>query len=76
MNEKIAQVQKLHTIAQERGQSLAHMALAWVLHHPAVTSALIGASSVKQLEENVACLDNLDFSSEELAAISEVLESA
>jgi len=76
VNEKIAQVQKLHTIAQERGQSLAHMALAWVLHHPAVTSALIGASSVKQLEENVACLDNLDFSSEELAAISEVLESA
>ncbi len=71
--EKTSQIQQLHTLAQGRGQSLAHMALAWVLNNPAVTSALIGASSVAQLEENVACLNNLEFSNEELEAIEQVL---
>ena len=69
VKQQIDSVKKLDTIAQQRGQSLAHMALAWILRNPAVTSALIGASSVAQLEENVRCLDNLEFSSEELAAI-------
>lgn len=73
VTQKIAQVQQLHRIAEARGQSLAHMALAWVLRHPAVTSALIGASSVKQLEENVRCLDKLEFTPEELAAIDEAM---
>jgi len=66
---QIEAVKKLDAIAQQRGQSLAHMALAWILRHPAVTSALIGASSVRQLEENVRCLDNLEFSDTELSAI-------
>ncbi len=67
--EKAAQVRELDAIARRRGQSLAHMALAWVLRHPAVTSALVGASSVRQLEENVRCLDRLEFTSAELDAI-------
>lgn len=67
--QKLEAIKTLDTIAQRRGQSLAHMALAWILRHPAVTSALIGASSVAQLEENVRCLDQLDFSSDDLLAI-------
>ncbi len=59
----------LNEIAQRRGQALAQMAIAWVLRDPRVTSALIGASSVKQLETNVAALDNLEFTDEELAEI-------
>jgi L-glyceraldehyde 3-phosphate reductase len=64
-----AQVRGLNQIAQQRGQSLAQMALAWVLRDPRVTSALVGASSVAQLEDNVAALQRLDFAPEELAAI-------
>jgi L-glyceraldehyde 3-phosphate reductase len=60
---------KLNTLAEARGQSLAQMALAWVLHRPTVTSALIGASRPEQIEENVAALANLDFTPEELEAI-------
>ena len=56
-------------IAAGRGQSLAQMAIAWILRDPRVTSALVGASSVEQLETNVAALDQLDFSDEELAEI-------
>ena len=59
----------LNDIARQRGQSLAQMAIAWVLRLPAVTSALIGASSAKQLEENIASLKNLNFSAEELKRI-------
>jgi len=59
----------LNDIAQRRGQSLAQMAIAWTLRLPGITSALIGASSVKQLEDNVASLKNLDFSKEELEQI-------
>ncbi|MBK1854939.1 L-glyceraldehyde 3-phosphate reductase [Verrucomicrobiaceae bacterium 5K15] len=69
VEEKHQQVRALQAIADQRGQTLAHMALAWVLRLPTVTSALIGASSVKQLEENVRCLDLLDFTDEELQAI-------
>jgi L-glyceraldehyde 3-phosphate reductase len=59
----------LNDIAAERGQSLAQLALSWVLRQPAVTSALIGASSVAQLEQNVAALDALPLTAEEVAAI-------
>ena len=62
-------IQSLMKIAERRGQSLAQMALAWVLRHPQVTSALIGASRISQLEENVAALNNLVFTPEELAEI-------
>ncbi len=65
----MAHIRRLNEIAGERGQSLAQMALAWVLRDPRVTSVLIGASSVQQLEANVAALDNLTFLDEELAAI-------
>jgi len=69
----LAQTRKLDAIAQARGQSLAQMALAWVLRQPAITSALIGASKVSQIEENLAALKNLSFSGEDLAAIELIL---
>ena len=68
-DENLARVRALAEIAQRRGQSLAQMAVAWTLRDPRVTSALIGASSVEQLEQNVAALENLDFSEAELAEI-------
>ena len=71
----LPKVQKLNELAQARGQSLAQMAIAWVLRKPAVTSALIGASSVKQLEDNLASLNNLRFSDEELEKIETLLDS-
>jgi L-glyceraldehyde 3-phosphate reductase len=67
--EALQHVSSLNAMAQERGQSLAQMAIAWVLRDARVTSALIGASSVKQLDENLAALENLDFSDDELAQI-------
>ena len=70
--ETITKVRKLNDIAAARGQSLAQMALAWVLRDPRMTSALIGASSVGQIDENVAALSNLDFTAEELAAIDAI----
>jgi len=70
--EKMATLQALNEIANKRGQTLAQMALAWILRLPAVTSALIGASSVQQVEENVAALQNLAFSEDELRHIDEV----
>ena len=65
----LTHVRALNEIAGRRGQSLAQMALAWALRHPQMTSVLIGASSVEQLENNVAALDNLDFSEAELDEI-------
>jgi L-glyceraldehyde 3-phosphate reductase len=65
----LAHVRALNEIAAERGQSLAQMAIAWVLRDPRVTSALIGASSVAQLEQNIAALENLEFSEDELSRI-------
>jgi L-glyceraldehyde 3-phosphate reductase len=68
-DDTLEKIRGLNEIASARGQSLAQMALAWALRDPRVTSALIGASSVEQLEANVAALDRLDFSDDELAAI-------
>jgi L-glyceraldehyde 3-phosphate reductase len=65
----LAHVRELNGIAQRRGQTLAQMALAWALRDPRVTSVLVGASSVAQLEQNVAALDHLGFSDGELAEI-------
>jgi len=59
----------LNEIAERRGQTLAQMALAWTLRDPRMTSTLVGASSVEQLESNIAAIDNLDFSEDELAEI-------
>jgi L-glyceraldehyde 3-phosphate reductase len=70
VNEKnLANVRALDRIAQERGQSLAQMAIAWVLRQPALTSALIGASHWGQIEECLGALSNLKFSEDELARI-------
>jgi L-glyceraldehyde 3-phosphate reductase len=68
-DEALARIRALNEIAQRRGQSLAQLALAWTLRDPRVTSTLVGASSVEQLEENVAALDRLEISAEELAEI-------
>jgi len=68
-DENLAKVRALHEIARRRGQSLAQMAIAWVLRDPRVTSALVGASSVEQLDDTLGALDNLGFSHEELAEI-------
>src|SRR5512134_915137 len=70
----LPKVQKLNELAQARGQSLAQMAIAWVLRKPAVTSALVGASSVQQLEDNLATLNNLEFSETELDQIEGILQ--
>jgi L-glyceraldehyde 3-phosphate reductase len=68
-DEAIDKIRSLNEIAQRRGQTLAQLALAWTLRDPRVTSTLIGASSVQQLEDNVGSLANLDFSADELAEI-------
>ncbi|MCL2419912.1 MAG: aldo/keto reductase, partial [Conexibacteraceae bacterium] len=65
----LARVRALNEIARGRGQSLAQMAIAWVLRDTRVTSALLGVSSVEQLDENLGALERLDFSAEELAEI-------
>jgi L-glyceraldehyde 3-phosphate reductase len=69
--ENLARVRALDAIARARGQSLAQMALAWVLRDPRVTSVVIGASSKEQIRENVSALAKLQFSSEELTAIDQ-----
>jgi L-glyceraldehyde 3-phosphate reductase len=74
--ERIAQVRRLNDIAAARGQSLAQLALAWVLRQRAVTSALIGASRVEQLEANVATIDRLELADDELQAIEAVLAAS
>ena len=68
-DDALAHVRALNAMAQERGQTLAQMALAWVLRDPRVTSALVGASSVEQLDDNLDALQHLAFSEDELAAI-------
>jgi L-glyceraldehyde 3-phosphate reductase len=68
-DESLRHVRTLNEMAKERGQTLAQMAIAWTLRDQRVTSALIGASSVAQLEDSLGALKNLDFSDEELAAI-------
>lgn len=70
---RVAAVRRLNELAQARGQSMAQMAIAWVLRHPQMTSTVIGASKVRQIEEAVAALDNLTFSEAELAQIESLL---
>jgi len=70
----LPKIRALNAIAQARGQSLAEMALAWVLRLPVVTSALVGASSVAQLEQNLQALQRLEWSPEQLAQIEAVLK--
>jgi len=70
----LPKVRKLNELAKQRGQSLAQMAIAWTLRLPAVTSSLIGASNVKQLEDNLAALNNLKFSDEELNKLESILK--
>ena len=71
----VARVVRLNRIAEARGQSLAQLALVWVLRNPRVTSALIGASRPEQIEQNVAALEKNELIPEEIDAIEEVLQS-
>ena len=71
---RISQVRKLNDIALQRGQTLAQMALAWLLKDPRITSVLIGASRPEQLADSLKCLDNIVFSKEELTKIEEILK--
>ena len=74
VTETIDKVRKLNEIAAQRGQSLAEMAIAWILRDGIITSVLVGASRLSQLQDNVKALDNLDFSAEELATIEAVIK--
>jgi L-glyceraldehyde 3-phosphate reductase len=71
--ERIDKARRLNELARSRGQGLAQMALAWVLRDPRITTVLIGASSVAQLEINLGCLENRRFGADELAAIDAIL---
>lgn len=70
---RISQITKLNTIALGRGQTLAQMALSWLLKDPRVTSVLVGASRPEQLSDSLKCLDNLTFTKEELNTINDIL---
>jgi L-glyceraldehyde 3-phosphate reductase len=72
-DDKIAKVRRLNEMAQTRGQTLAQMALAWILRHPQITSALIGANSTAQIDDAVGALKNLAFSGDELQTIEKIL---
>ena len=72
--EKIAKVKRLNEIAESRGQKMAQLALSWVLKDKRVTSVIIGASKVSQIEDAVEILDNLEFTPEELKMIEEILQ--
>lgn len=71
--ERLEKIEKLNELAHDRGQTLAQMALSWVLRRPEVTSVLVGASRPEQLEDNVAALERLSFTEGELAVIDEIL---
>lgn len=71
----IDKVRQLTAIAQQRGQSLAEMAIAWNLREPEIACVLVGASRPSQLVDNVKALNNLSFSGDELAAIDQILNS-
>ncbi|MBS1501654.1 MAG: L-glyceraldehyde 3-phosphate reductase [Bacteroidetes bacterium] len=73
-DQRISQARQLNEIAKERGQTLAQMALAWLLKDPRVTSVLIGASRPEQLADSLKCLDNMVFSREQLDKIEEILK--
>ncbi|MBQ7159533.1 MAG: aldo/keto reductase [Treponema sp.] len=70
----VARLNKLNDFAKGRNQSLSQLAIAWILHNEAVSTVLIGASRPEQIEENVKALDNLNFSSEEIAQIEQILK--
>ena len=70
---RLGQIRALNELAQARGQSLAQMALVWLLKDPRITSVLVGASSAEQLRDSLACLARLDFAADELAAIEAIL---
>jgi L-glyceraldehyde 3-phosphate reductase len=74
-DEKVQQVRALNEIARGRGQSLAQMALSWLLKDPRVTSVLVGASKPEQLADSLKCMDKLDFAAEELQKIESILKS-
>lgn len=73
-SERLQQITRLNDIAKQRNQSLAQMALAWLMKDKRITTVLIGASSVAQLDDNLACLDNLSFSGAELELIENILK--
>lgn len=72
---KITQIKALNEIATNRGQKLAHMALAWLLKDERITSVLIGASKPSQVTDSIKCLDNYNFSTDEIAAIEAILKA-
>jgi len=72
--DKLDKIRQLNEMAKGRGQTLAQMALAWVLRHKTVTSALIGASRIEQIDDAIGTLNHLDFSSDELGAIETILK--
>lgn len=71
---KLTVIRQLNGLAQQRGQTLAQMALSWLLKDPRITSVLIGASKPEQLTDSLRCLDNLEFSTDELAGIKTILK--
>jgi len=73
--ERLDKIRQLNEIAQRRGQTLAQMALSWNLRHPQVTSVLVGASRVEQIEDNVGALQTLDFSPQDLDTIDTILST-
>jgi len=76
VNNNLHKIRRLNEIARQRGQSLAQMAIAWVLRKPRVTSALVGVSRVEQLADNLAALEKLSFAEEELQAIETILKES
>ena len=73
-DELLIKVKKLDELANKRGQNLAQMALAWVLKDPRITSVIIGASKPEQVTDSIKCLDNQDFSREELDQIDSIIK--
>jgi len=71
---RLEEIKQLNNLAKKRGQTLAQMALSWILKDPRVTSVLIGASKPEQLADSLKCLDNIEFSTEELAHIENILK--
>lgn len=71
--ERLEKIRALNALAAERGQTLAQMALSWVIREGRVTSALVGASSIEQLDDNLGALKNQTFTAEELTRIDQIL---
>lgn len=74
-DEKVEKARLLNEIAKERGQTLTQMAIAWILRHDSITTVLVGASSIKQIKENAAAIDNLAFTEDELNQIEKILNN-